>query len=50
MAAAALTLLENEPLLKQFRKQAYNQARKFEIARIVPQYEALYQELIPQPV
>jgi N-acetyl-alpha-D-glucosaminyl L-malate synthase BshA len=50
MADHALTLLQNEELLQQFRKQAYRQAKKFTLEQIIPQYEALYQELIPQPV
>jgi N-acetyl-alpha-D-glucosaminyl L-malate synthase BshA len=50
MAENAIMLLENPLMMAQFRKQAYRQAKKFEIAKIIPQYEALYQELIPQPV
>lgn len=50
MADHALTLLQNDELLEQFRKNAFNQAKKFKIDRIIPQYEELYQELIPQPV
>jgi hypothetical protein len=36
-------------MLQQFRRQAYQHAKKFEIARIIPQYEALYRELTLQP-
>lgn len=50
MAENALTLLQDDQLLAQFRKNAYQQAKRFRIDRIVPQYEQLYQELIPQPV
>lgn len=49
MAADALSLLTDAEKLRQFRKQAYQQAKKFEIARIIPQYEALYRELTLQP-
>lgn len=47
MAENAIMLLENEDMLKQFRKQAYQQACKFEMSKIIPQYENLYRELIP---
>jgi N-acetyl-alpha-D-glucosaminyl L-malate synthase BshA len=50
MAENAIMLLQDPSLLDHFRKQAYQQAKKFEIARIIPQYETLYQELLPQPV
>ncbi|TAN13632.1 MAG: N-acetyl-alpha-D-glucosaminyl L-malate synthase BshA [Chitinophagaceae bacterium] len=48
MADHAIMLLENENMLQQFRKQAYQQAKKFELSKIIPQYENLYRELIPQ--
>jgi N-acetyl-alpha-D-glucosaminyl L-malate synthase BshA len=48
MADNAIMLLEDENTLEQFRKQAYLQAQKFELPKIVPQYEALYRELIPK--
>lgn len=50
MANNAIRLLSDETLLEKFRKQAYRQARKFDISRIIPQYETLYQELIPEAV
>lgn len=46
MAKNAIHLLSDETLLNKFRKQAYKQARKFDISHIIPQYEALYQEMI----
>lgn len=49
MAAHAVSLLRDPAQLLHFRKQAYLQAKKFEIARIIPQYEALYRELTLQP-
>lgn len=48
MADNAIMLLENETMLGQFRKQAYLQAKKFELSKIIPQYESLYRELIPR--
>ncbi len=50
MAAGALRLLQDGALLKKFRRQAYEQARAFDIHNIVPQYEALYQEFAPTPL
>lgn len=48
MAEQAIQLLSNETLLKKFRKQAYKQAQRFDISRIVPRYEDLYEETIRQ--
>jgi N-acetyl-alpha-D-glucosaminyl L-malate synthase BshA len=45
MAKNALHLLENEDLLNQFRANAFEQAKKFEISRILPMYENLYSRL-----
>ena len=42
MANYALSLLENDDLLKEFGKNAYDQAKNFEMDKIVPQYEAVY--------
>jgi N-acetyl-alpha-D-glucosaminyl L-malate synthase BshA len=48
MADNALMLLENEEMLKQFRRNAYEQARKFDISFILPQYEAYYEKVLLQ--
>lgn len=42
MSDFAITLLKNEAKLNEMKKAAYEQARKFDIANIVPQYEKLY--------
>ncbi len=42
MSACAIDLLGNEELLNTFKQQAYEQACKFDIHNIVPQYEKLY--------
>ncbi|MBV9962644.1 MAG: N-acetyl-alpha-D-glucosaminyl L-malate synthase BshA [Parafilimonas sp.] len=42
MSDCAITLLSDESLLKQFRKNAKAQALKFDLNNIVPQYEKLY--------
>lgn len=46
MGANALMLLENEDMLKQFSRNALEQARKFDISIILPQYEAYYEEIL----
>jgi hypothetical protein len=39
-------LLENEDMLKEFSRNALEQARKFDISIILPQYEAYYEEIL----
>ncbi len=46
MAQHAISLLENPDQLALFRKQAYEQARRFSIENILPQYEALYERVL----
>ena len=46
MAANAVYILEDESRLATFRNQAYCQACKFDILTVLPQYEAVYQQLI----
>lgn len=43
MAVNAIRLLENETMLQEFRKNALAQAKVFDIANILPKYEAYYQ-------
>lgn len=45
MADSALLLLENEAMLQAFRKNAYDQAKKFDISLVLPQYEAYYEKV-----
>ncbi len=42
MSAYALKLLSDEVMLKEFQENAYAQACRFDISKIVPQYEKLY--------
>lgn len=42
MSKRAIELLSNDELLQTFKQQAYDQACKFDIHNIVPQYEDLY--------
>jgi glycosyltransferase involved in cell wall biosynthesis len=48
MAEKALLLLQNEDLLKEFRKNALNRAKEFDIALILPLYEQFYQRVIEE--
>ena len=46
MASSALMLLENEDVLQTFRRNALEQAKKFDISVILPQYEAYYEKIV----
>lgn len=50
MAHNAIRLLENETMFQEFRKNALAQARVFDIANILPKYEAYYQQVIERSV
>ncbi|OKS88415.1 N-acetyl-alpha-D-glucosaminyl L-malate synthase BshA [Mucilaginibacter polytrichastri] len=52
MAERAIYILEDEERLAQFKENALEHARTFELSNILPQYEAMYQEVIDnlQPV
>jgi len=46
MAADAIHLLQDDQLLEQFKNNAKEQADTFDIANVVPQYEALYDRFL----
>ena len=46
MAANAIKLVSNAKLLDQFRENAFTQAKKFDIEKILPQYEKIYNQLM----
>jgi N-acetyl-alpha-D-glucosaminyl L-malate synthase BshA len=46
MAKNALSILSNEATLAKFKKGAYQQAQQFDIRKILPMYEALYESLM----
>lgn len=48
MAKRSIELLSNPDMLKQFKHQAKQQALTFDIDRIVPMYESLYNKVITQ--
>jgi len=42
MAENALKILENDATLQAFKQQAFEHAQKFELGKILPQYESVY--------
>ncbi|HUR32028.1 MAG TPA: N-acetyl-alpha-D-glucosaminyl L-malate synthase BshA [Saprospiraceae bacterium] len=48
MAANALLLLGNQEMLQEFRKNALEQAHRFDISFILPKYEAYYEKVLNQ--
>lgn len=46
MSENAINLLSNDKLLDEFRQNAYNQAKKFDIDLILPLYEKIYNQLL----
>lgn len=50
MAENAIHILQNEEILQQFRKNALENARKYDIEYILPQYESYYEEVLATAV
>jgi len=50
MAANAIKLLSDDALLQEFRKNALEQAERFDLKNVLPQYEAYYEEVIRKAV
>lgn len=46
MASHAISLLSDKKMLVEFKEQAYKHACDFDVQKIVPQYEALYQKVL----
>jgi L-malate glycosyltransferase len=46
MSKNALEILKDDVTLNAFKNNAYEQAKKFEIAKILPMYEAIYESVI----
>jgi len=46
MAKNALSILKDEGVLKKFKENALEQAKNFDISKILPMYEKLYDEVI----
>ena len=50
MARNAIHILEHDKVLREFRTNALEQARRFDIDNILPQYEAYYEEVVKMAV
>jgi glycosyltransferase involved in cell wall biosynthesis len=50
MARYAVRLLSDDELLNQFRINALEQAKQFDIANILPDYESYYEEIIKNSI
>lgn len=48
MAANAMRLLQDQEMLLQFRKNALEQAQRFDISFILPQYESYYEKILAE--
>lgn len=46
MAKNAMRILKDDATLATFKQNAFEQAKKFDIAKILPMYEALYKEVL----
>ncbi len=46
MAQHAITILSDDHVLQTFRKNALEQAERFDIRHVLPQYEAYYEEVV----
>jgi len=50
MAQHAINILSNDDILDKFRKNAMEQAKRFDIHEILPQYEAYYESILKTAV
>lgn len=50
MAANALKLLKDNALMEQFKQNAFTQAKKFDIEKILPLYEKIYQQTMVKEI
>jgi len=50
MAKNAISILKDDETLNTFKANAYEQAKKFDIAKILPMYEALYEKVLKNVV
>ena len=50
MAGHAINILSHDDILNQFRKNAMEQAKRFDIHEILPQYEAYYESILKTAV
>lgn len=50
MAKNAISILQDNDILERYRKNAYEQARKFSIEKILPKYEEIYERVVRKVV
>jgi L-malate glycosyltransferase len=50
MARNAVTILSSDDTLQRFKAAAYEQAKQFEMSKILPMYEKLYESLVEKKV
>jgi L-malate glycosyltransferase len=50
MSKQAIRILKDDETLNRFKIEARKQAQRFDIANIVPEYEALYKRFVPEAV
>jgi N-acetyl-alpha-D-glucosaminyl L-malate synthase BshA len=50
MAKNAISILQDEETLKRFKNNAFEQAQKFDISKILPMYEKLYQSVLKHDI
>jgi L-malate glycosyltransferase len=50
MAKNAITILKDDVTLAKFKQNAYEQAKKFDIDKILPMYEKLYQSVLKHDI
>jgi N-acetyl-alpha-D-glucosaminyl L-malate synthase BshA len=50
MAKNAIAILKDDETLKRFKRNAYEQAKKFDIDKILPMYEKLYQSVLKEDI
>lgn len=48
MAAHAAEILKDDPTLQRFREGAKRSAKRFDIAKVLPRYEALYEKVVQE--
>ena len=46
MSANALKILKDDETLNRFKKDAFEQAKRFDLGKILPKYEALYERVL----
>ncbi|MNR56080.1 hypothetical protein D3C85_1765850 [compost metagenome] len=48
MASKAISILENDAVLKQFKENAFKRAQDFDLKKILPEYVNYYNKIIAE--